>query len=77
MGFRPPPDCIHADNWRRCKIHTSWLQSVIKDYRPHCIIDRLDRPADGDWFCPDQQRVPRPAPPTTGSGVARATQAQA
>lgn len=70
MVSRPPPNCEHIDNWRCCKLesHRGWLLRSL-DLRPRCIIDRMDAPRDGDWFCPDQKKRPRPRPPMTGSGV--------
>jgi hypothetical protein len=70
MVIRPPPNCTHLDNWRRCRLdsHKNWLGRLL-DLRPRCILDRIDRPRDGEWTCPDQDPYPRPPLPTIGSGA--------
>jgi len=70
MVMIPPPDCEHLDNWRCCKLPSHQIAPLRwLGIRPRCILDRVDRPRDGEWFCADQLPRPRPRPPMTGSGV--------
>lgn len=59
------PNCVHLDNFRRCRVHTmpAWIRWFIPKVRPACILDG-QLPQDGELTCPDQKPRPRPAPPS-------------
>lgn len=65
MGWRPYPNCQHADNWGRCRVHTlpRWIRWAAPKGRPKCILLTEDLPQDGAVTCPDKLPYPRPAPP--------------
>jgi hypothetical protein len=63
--MRAAPNCQHLDNYRCCRVHRPhWLVAALfPKLRPGCILDRELPPRDGQWTCPDQTPLPRPAGP--------------
>lgn len=65
MRFRP--NCIHADNWVRCK-HPAmrapwWIAWLYPKGRPLCVLLSNSYPQDGNVTCQFQEHCPRPKGP--------------
>ena len=73
MGYRPAINCMHRDNWNRCRLHKAhWaVRWLLPKGRPACIEMKrrnLDLQDDSDVApCPDQKAswsdAPYPPPP--------------
>lgn len=65
MGYRAHADCIHIDNWRRCKVHqVHWLvRWMLPKGRPPCVFEYDFTPQDGDVVCAEQVHTGRGRPP--------------
>jgi hypothetical protein len=75
MGYHGRPNCLHLDNWKRCRIHQPmgwWWSLLAGTDRPPCVLDIWPGelgPRDGQIECRDQKPFPRPAPPRGGSAA--------
>ena len=60
-------NCVHADNWNHCKIHTApwWIRWLLPKGRPKCVL-LYDRQLQDPEGCPDQKTHPHPALPPPG-----------
>lgn len=72
MVYRPMINCIHRDNWNRCKVHVApwWLRWLLPKGRPACVFSMPYTPQDGKVECAEQEeyhghypRSPAPPPP--------------
>jgi hypothetical protein len=71
MVYRPLIQCIHRDNFNRCRVHKApwWARWLLPKGRPLCVFAVDARPQDGEVTCAEQYvgHVPRahgkPPPP--------------
>jgi len=65
MGYMAKPNCIHIDNWRRCKVHKAhWsIRWMLPKGRPACVLDYPIIPQDGRVECAEFSERARPRPP--------------